>query len=149
MAGSPVHHDVAACARAWQTLRMAHARVAERLEDDLERECGLALNEFDVLLYLRSHPDAETRISDLLNAVTLSQPALSRLVARLEARGLVVRSEAHHDARATAVCLTDAGAALIDRAIEVHAAAVHETLTGKLSDAEQAALLQLLSQIGA
>jgi len=148
MAGSPVQHDVAACARAWQTLRLAHARVAERLETDLERECGLALNEFDVLLYLRARRDRETCISDLLDAVTLSQPALSRLVARLEARGLVARSGAHHDARATAVCLTDAGAALIDRAIQVHAMAVHETLTSKFSEAEQAALLQLLSQIG-
>jgi DNA-binding MarR family transcriptional regulator len=144
----PLRHDVAACARAWQTLRMAHDRVAHRLGAELTRECALAINEFDVLLYLRLHPREEVRISDLLSAVSLSQPALSRLVARLESRGLLARSGVEDDARATAVCLTDAGTALIDRAIEIHAQTVHETLTSKLSDREQAELLELLSQIG-
>ncbi len=141
------HHDVAACARAWQTLRMAHDRVAQRLGAELARECALAINEFDVLLYLRSHPNEEVRIGALLEAVSLSQPALSRLVARLEERGLLTRSGAEDDKRAIVVCLTEAGTALIDRAIETHARVVHETLTNKFSDAEQAALLDTLSQI--
>lgn len=48
-------HDIATCTRAWQMLRMAHDRVAQRLGAELSRECALAINEFDVLLYLRSH----------------------------------------------------------------------------------------------
>ena len=144
----PDRHDVAACARAWQTLRMAHDRVARRLGAELARECALAINEFDVLLYLRSHPDEVVRIGALLEAVSLSQPALSRLIARLEERGLLTRSGAEDDRRAIVVCLTEAGTALIDRAIDVHARAVHETLASKFSDTEQAALLQTLSQIG-
>ncbi len=62
----PGQHDVAACARAWQTLRMAHDRVAQRLGAELARECALAINEFDVLLYLRSHAQETVRISALL-----------------------------------------------------------------------------------
>lgn len=141
-------HDTAACARAWQTLRMAHDRVAQQLGGELLRACALTLNEFDVLLYLRSHQDEAARISALLEAVSLSQPALSRLVARLEERGLLTRSQAGDDGRAIIVCLTEAGMTLIDQAIEVHAQVVHETLTSKFTDAEQAALLQTLSQIG-
>jgi DNA-binding MarR family transcriptional regulator len=141
-------HDFAACARAWQTLRMAHDRVAERLRTDLERGCDLTLNEFDVLLYLRLHRDEAVRQGGLLAAVPLSQPALSRLIVRLEERGLLARSDSEDDGRATVVCLTDAGAELIERAIAIHAHAVHETLTSRLSDAEQAALLRTLGQIG-
>ena len=141
-------HDVAACARAWQTLRLAHDRVAQRLGAELARECALAINEFDVLLHLRSRAPEPVRISALLEAVSLSQPALSRLVARLEARGLLARSEAEGDGRAVVVHLSDAGSALIDRAIEIHARAVHETLTGKLSDTERASLLRTLRRIG-
>ena len=140
--------DVAACARAWQALRLAHDRVAHRLGAALAEECGLAINEFDVLLYLRSQAEATVRIGALQEAVSLSQPALSRLVARLVARGLLARAEATDDARATLVRLTDAGTALVDRAVEVHRRAVRETLTGKFSAAEQAALLDALSQIG-
>ena len=58
-------HDPIACSRAWQTLRLAHDRVARRLETDLAHECGLALNEFDVLLYLRTHPEDARAYGDL------------------------------------------------------------------------------------
>ncbi len=144
------HGAVSECALAWQTLRMAHDRVAQRLGAELSGACGLAINEFDVLLFLRSHPHSQeqVRIGALLEAVPLSQPALSRLVARLEARGLLVRSEDAGDARAVAVCLTEFGAALIDRALLIHARVVHETLIDKFSETERTALLRTLSQIG-
>jgi DNA-binding MarR family transcriptional regulator len=141
-------HAISECALAWQTLRMAHDRVAQRLGAELSSACGLAINEFDVLLFLRSHPHDQVRIGALLDAVPLSQPALSRLVARLEVRGLLARCEAEDDARAVVVCLTDTGTALIDRALDVHARVVHEALIGKFSETERPALLQTLSQIG-
>jgi DNA-binding MarR family transcriptional regulator len=140
-------HEVTSCARAWQTLRTAHDRVAQRLGAELVA-CSLTINEFDVLLYLRTHQPGEVRIGALLDSVTLSQPALSRLVARLQERGLVTRSSAADDGRAVVVCLTEAGVALTDRAIEAHARAVHQALTSKFSDEEQAVLLHALSQIG-
>ena len=144
----PAPDEISACALAWQTLRMAHDRVAQRLGAELSDTCGLAINEFDVLLFLRSHAHEQIRIGTLLDAVPLSQPALSRLVARLEARGLLARSEAEDDARAVVVCLTDAGTTLIDRALVIHARVVHEALVGKFSETERAALLRTLSQIG-
>lgn len=145
---SPGQHDTAACARAWQTLRLAHDRVAQRLGEELSRTCALTINEFDVLLYLRTHQDEAVRMSALLEAVPLSQPALSRLVARLAERGLLSRTQAGDDGRAIIVCLTAAGATRLDQAIEVHAQVVHDTLTSKFTEAEQAALLQTLSRIG-
>jgi len=151
MSDANQHQDreaISECALAWQTLRMAHDRVAQRLGSELAGACGLAINEFDVLLFLRSHADEQVRIGALLEAVSLSQPALSRLVARLEARGLLARSEAEDDARAVVVCLTEAGTALIDRALVIHARVVHEAVIGKLPETERTALLQTLSQIG-
>ena len=140
--------DTATGTRAWQMLRTAHDRVVQRLGAELSRECALAINGFDVLLYLRSHARDEVRISALLAAVSLSEPALSRLAERLEGRGPLARSGAEGDGRAIIVCLTEMGTVLIDRAIAIHVRAVHETLTSKVSDTEQAALLQTLSQIG-
>ena len=144
------HQDqeaISECALAWQTLRMAHDRVAQRLGAELTGACGLAINEFDVLLFLRSHAQEQVRIGALLDAVPLSQPALSRLVARLEARGLLARREAEDDARAVVVCLTETGTALIDRALSIHSQVVHETLIDKFSETERTALLRTLSQI--
>ena len=149
MSDADQHQEaISECALAWQTLRMAHDRVAQRLGAELSAACGLAINEFDVLLYLRSHAHEAVRIGTLLDAVPLSQPALSRLVARLEARGLLARCEAEDDARAVVVGLTESGTALIDRALAIHARVVHETFIGKFSQTERAALLRTLSQIG-
>jgi DNA-binding MarR family transcriptional regulator len=149
MSDADQHQEaISECALAWQTLRMAYDRVAQRLGAELSTACGLAINEFDVLLYLRSHAHQQMRIGALLDAVPLSQPALSRLVARLEARGLLARSEAEDDARAVVICLTESGTALIDRALAIHARVVHETLLGKFSETERDALLKTLSQIG-
>jgi DNA-binding MarR family transcriptional regulator len=146
--GDGSRNSIDACTRAWQTLRLAHDRVAQRLGSDLSRECALAINEFDVLLYLRWHAREEVRMGALLDAVPLSQPALSRLVTRLEARGLLARSEAEGDGRAVVVSLTEAGSDLIERAVVIHVRAVHETLIDKFSEAERTALLQTLNQIG-
>lgn len=140
-------HDFIACTRAWQELRQAHDRVERRLTADLARECALAINDVDALLYLRTHAAQPVRCADLREAVPLSQPALSRLVSRLAERGLVAKSEAPDDGRAALVRLTATGSALLDRAAEVHARAVHETLTSRFSAEEQAVLLKTLSQI--
>ena len=122
-------HDPAACARAWQVLRMAHEQVARRLTAELGRLCNLSISEFDVLLCMRLRMEPETRMQDLLDAVVLSQPALSRLVARLAERGLVERTPAEDDGRAVLVRLTRTGMETAGHAMQVHAQAVRDTLT--------------------
>jgi DNA-binding MarR family transcriptional regulator len=143
----PERHDPISCARAWQTLRLAHNRVAQRLCEALNHECGLSLSEFDALVYLRMHEHEEVRLSALLEPVALSQPALSRLVARLEQRGLIARSGAEDDRRGIALSLTTEGSTVADRAMAVQAQAVHEALTSKLSEADQESLLNALNRI--
>jgi DNA-binding MarR family transcriptional regulator len=61
--------------------------------------------------------------------------------------GLLARGEAKDDGRAVAVRLTEAGTALIDRALVIYARVVHETLLDKFSETERTAL-RTLSQIG-
>lgn len=135
------------CALAWQTLRLAHDRVAASLSVELNANCGLALSEFDALLFLRTSPEALVRIGVLRAAVSLSQPAVSRLVARLESRGLLTRTEAEDDRRSSLVGLTPRGRDLIDRAILVQIRVVQDALTGKLSAGEQVALIEILRRI--
>jgi hypothetical protein len=65
---------ISECALAWQILRMAHDRVAQRLGAEFSAACGLAINEFDVLLFLRSHAGETVRIGALLEAVPRAQP---------------------------------------------------------------------------
>lgn len=129
-------------------LRIAHDLVERRLSDALIDGCGLAINEFDALLYLYLQGEGAVRLGALAEGVALSQPALSRLAARLSERGFILRSSTEDDGRAANLCLSDDGRRLIQRAIGIHSRVIEETLTGRISDAEQRDLIEILSRIG-
>ena len=84
---------------AWEAFFRAQSTISQELtardawEDLVPREYG-------VLYALSSAPEG-LRITELGEDVLLTQPGMSRLVARLEARGLVHRVPAPEDARAS------------------------------------------------
>lgn len=140
-------HSSYECARAWLALRELHASVAEALTAALANECGLAPNDFDVLVRLESVSPGSLRVGDLGDAVSLSQSAISRLVTRLEQQGLVRRIESHDDRRSALIELTDRGRMTLERAAEVHAKCIREHLIARLTDDEQEMLLTLFARL--
>jgi DNA-binding MarR family transcriptional regulator len=139
--------DEYACARAWVALTAAHARLARLLAAALARECGLAINEFELLLRLDQAGPAGLRLGELLSAVPLTQPALSRAVGRLAGRGLLVRAGAPGDGRGVVILLTEAGRQSLHAAIPVHAEVIRTALLDQLSRAEQDMLVNVLGRI--
>ena len=93
---------------AWRDLLDRHARTTSALERSLH-EHGLGVSEYEVLERLATGEKDERRMQDLAEAVHLSQSALSRVVARLEDDGLVMRTMCTEDRRGIFACLTDAG----------------------------------------
>ena len=62
-------------------------------------------------------PDKDQhRMQELADSVHLSQSALSRLIGRLEAEGLVTRAICSQDRRGIFACLTDEGRARYEAA---------------------------------
>ena len=140
-----------ACARAWAALTAAHARVASQLTAALQRECGLAITDFEILLRLDAGHGADhgagQRIGDLTGPIRLSQPALSRAVTRLAGRGFLTRSCSPADARCVLVTLTPAGRDVLATAAGVHASVINEALLGRISPAEQEVLARVLARV--
>jgi DNA-binding MarR family transcriptional regulator len=143
----PAQHTAETCSRAWFALKNAHDRVAECLGTALNRECGIGISDFEVLLFLGNLDATGVRIGDLAQAVHLSQPALSRLVARLEDRGLVARSKTDDDQRAVFITLTEAGRSMLARAIPLHTACVQAHILSHATDEEQALLVSILDRM--
>jgi DNA-binding MarR family transcriptional regulator len=112
----------------WRELVDRHARVNCALEHALGQQHGLGVSEFEVLDRLASTEDGSGRITELADSVGLSQSALSRVVARLEADGLVKRSMCEHDRRGIYACLTDAGRDRQAEAQPTHRAILRENL---------------------
>src|SRR3954470_12030035 len=93
---------------AWEALFRAQATIAGELTvADVWHE--LSPREYGVLYALSNAPRG-LRITELRGDVLLSQPGISRLIARLEAAGLIERVDDPDDGRACRIRITDAGA---------------------------------------
>jgi DNA-binding MarR family transcriptional regulator len=142
-----VHTDEYACARAWAALTAAHTRVTERLTATLAGTCGLSINEFEVLLRLDRAAPSSMRLGDLSPAVPLTQPSVSRMIARLEQQGWLSRTGDPNDRRGVLVTITPAGRETLRRAVPVHARTIRETLLDRLTLGEQDLLAEALTRI--
>jgi DNA-binding MarR family transcriptional regulator len=108
-------------ARAWQDLMSRYHRVSCVLDRALERDHGITSSEFAVLEQLAEAPsDFSMKMHDLGERVHVTQSALSRLVARLEADGLVERVLCTEDRRCVFATLTPAGLDLYHAARPTH-----------------------------
>jgi DNA-binding MarR family transcriptional regulator len=95
---------------AWEAYYRTQATLAQEFADADIWE-GLQTKEYAVLHALSTKP-AGLRITELGEDVLLTQPGMSRLIVRLEARGLVERAEDGADGRARRIRLTRKGADL-------------------------------------
>jgi DNA-binding MarR family transcriptional regulator len=112
----------------WHDLMDRYARTMSALERALEQQHGLGVSEYEVLERLASPDKDQRRMQELAEAVHLSQSALSRVVGRLEADGLVVRGMCTDDRRGIYACLTNAGRDRYEAAKPTHRAVLADTL---------------------
>ena len=139
--------DPNVCSQAWAALNAAHSRVSERLISSLSKTCGLSVNDFEILRRLDKVPPPGMRLGDLMPAIRLTQPSLSRMVARLVRQGWLARTEDPNDGRSVLVALTPAGRQVLLTAVPVHAQAIHEALLARLSPTERETLNAALTRI--
>jgi DNA-binding MarR family transcriptional regulator len=115
---------------AWEALLRAQATIARELTaGDVWGD--LIPREYGVLYALSTAPNG-LRITELGEDVLLTQPGMSRMIARLEGRGLVERAEDPHDARACRIRLTPAGVRAQRRVGAAHGRHVAATMTRTL-----------------
>lgn len=96
-------------AEAWLALVSILEVLPAALDSQLTRDADLTFFEFIVLVQLAEVPDHHLRLSDLATATHTTLPRLSRVIARLEADGLVVRETDSADGRSRRASLTDTG----------------------------------------
>lgn len=131
---------------AWEALFRAQVSVMRKMTAMPEFH-RLSLREYDVLFNLRMSPEGKSRLVDLNKQLLISQPSLSRMVARLEDRGLVTRSPDPLDHRATYLSLTEEGLEVQRDIGREHVKHLHELLGSALSEAEFLELRRLSTKL--
>lgn len=131
---------------AWHRLLRLSRRVLREIDARLDAEQRIGVNDFDVLITLDNAPDRRLRMTDLAAAVMFSSGGLTRLVGRLENRGLVQRIPDPYDARSHYAALTEEGSQLLSEARVTHDTVIEALFSGKLKEGEMRSLTRTLGQ---
>lgn len=148
-ATEPTTTELANC---WCALTVLHGRIEARVERVLQNAHGLSVREYSLLNVLaRQHdgPGGHLKMSEVANAVVLSQSAATRLVTRLEERGLLQRYLCPTDRRGIYTEVTDAGRRLLEKARPDHDAALRETLDEAAKEPELEPLVRAVEALSA
>ena len=121
---------------AWKGLLATHSRLVHELDAELERQHGLPLSSYEVLMNLADAEGNHLRMGELANRLLLSKSGITRLADRLEKQGLIARRRCDDDGRGYFAELTDAGRELVTTARPDHLAAVRRRFVDRLEPAE-------------
>ena len=125
-------------------LREIRAAFWTQMEAEL-RAAGHDLN-FSQYITLKHLAEGPASVTDLANVAQLNPGAMTRLLDKLEQRGIVARFADPTDRRALRIHLTDAGAAIWNE-INHCGLRVRERATRGMSDADRETLTCLLMQV--
>ncbi|MGO4456945.1 MarR family winged helix-turn-helix transcriptional regulator [Streptomyces sp. M-16] len=118
-------------AQGWCALSLLHGRIEAHIERALQTGHGLSVREYsllDVLSRQHSGPGGHLRMHQVAESVVLSQSATTRLVSRLEDRGLLNRYICDTDRRGIYTDVSAAGLALLAEARPTNDTALREAL---------------------
>lgn len=111
------------------------------------REAELTLFEYGALMSLSDVPDRSLRISEMAARTYAPVPRMSKVVARLQSRGLVERSASASDRRAAEISLTAAGRRRLLAAATLQAEAARELVLNRISADDARRLAGILTPL--
>jgi len=125
---------------AWKGMLEAHRVVVGELDHELEREYGLPLSAYEVLMYLADAEGGRLRMGELAERLLLSRSGITRLADRLVRQGWIERERCRDDGRGYFAQLTPAGRRKLEAARPAHLAGVRRHFLERLEPAEIDAL---------
>ena len=118
----------------------AHSTLVARLDAELERDHGLPLTSYEVLMYLADSGEGKLRMGELADRLLLSRSGITRLVDRLQRQGLVKREPCEDDGRGYYAVLTPNGREKLQAARPDHLNGVRRHFVSHLSASDLEAL---------
>jgi DNA-binding MarR family transcriptional regulator len=132
----------------WRAFLTAHALISRRLDDDLRTEQQMTLAEYAALVQLAEADGRRLRMNQLADGIVLSRSGATRLIDRLEADGLVERSQCSSDGRGAEAVLTEAGLARLRQASRTHLRGIETYFLGSVTPLDLDAIERSCAAIG-
>jgi DNA-binding MarR family transcriptional regulator len=106
--------------RAWRGLIALSRLLVEQLGRELNRDAGMSIADYEVLVQLSESEGRRLRMRELAAMSLVSRSRLSHQMGRLEEAGWVRRESCPSDRRGAFAVLTDAGLAALEAAAPGH-----------------------------
>jgi DNA-binding MarR family transcriptional regulator len=132
--------------QAWRGLIRLRETAMREIDRRLRERGDLSLADYGVLISLVTAPGLRLRMSDLGARRMLTPSGITRVVMRLEGRGLIRREADPADGRASLAALTRPGLEALRRAQVVHHATVRELYLERLTPKDLSRLAQLFEK---
>lgn len=113
--------------RSWRAFLLGTTLLFDRLDDDLQRNHGVSMVEYEILVRL-SERDGRMRMAQLADSLAHSRSRVTHTVKRMEAAGLVSRADATDDGRGVVAVITDRGQLLLENVAPTHVTGVRDHL---------------------
>ncbi|MGW2819947.1 MarR family winged helix-turn-helix transcriptional regulator [Streptomyces sp. NPDC001443] len=139
-----------ALAQGWCALSLLHGRIEAHVERALQAGHDLSVREYSLLDVLSRQHDGDgghLQMKQVADAVVLSQSATTRLVTRLEDRGLLERYLCPTDRRGIYTNVTEDGIELLAQARPTNDVALREALDEASKNAELAPLVRVVEAL--
>ena len=131
----------------WRALMMGMTLLMERLDDDLRREFGMSLTEYEVMVRLSERPGRAMRMAQLADAMAHSRSRVTHTVARMEAAGFITRGTTPEDGRGVVATMTTQGYDLLVKAAPCHVESVRRNLVDLVSEDDFAAVGRVFDSV--
>ncbi|ARF81284.1 MarR family winged helix-turn-helix transcriptional regulator [Kitasatospora aureofaciens] len=139
-----------ALANGWAALYVLYGRIEAHIERALQSKHELSVREYSLLDVLSRQHDGEgghLQMKQVADAVVLSQSATTRLVSRLEDRGLLSRYLCPTDRRGIYTDVSEDGLRLLEQARPTNDAALREALDEAARNPELAPLVTAVKAV--
>ncbi|MFB7470237.1 MarR family winged helix-turn-helix transcriptional regulator [Kitasatospora sp. NPDC056184] len=139
-----------ALASGWGALSLLHGRIESHIERALQSKHDLSVREYSLLDVLSRQHEGEgghLQMKQVADAVVLSQSATTRLVTRLEDRGLLARYLCPTDRRGIYTNVSEDGLKLLEEARPTNDAALREALDEAARNPELASLVEAVEAV--
>jgi DNA-binding MarR family transcriptional regulator len=120
--------------RVWRHFLAATRMVYSELERQVQRDSGMPMTYYEIMVALSEAPDRTLRMSELAERSQFSRSRLSHAVAKMEQAGWVERRECPSDKRGAFAVLTEKGFSVLADAAPGHVERVRSLLFDTLSE---------------
>ncbi|CAN5630029.1 MarR family transcriptional regulator [soil metagenome] len=130
----------------WRAFLLGTTLLFDRLDDDLQRNHGVSMVEYEILVRL-SESDGRLRMAQLADSLAHSRSRVTHTIKRMEEAELVTREVSPDDGRGVVARITDRGRLLLENVAPTHVNGVRDHFVDLADAADFAAVGRVMNAV--